>query len=366
MDVRLFLAGDVMTGRGIDQILAHPSPAAIHEPYLQSALDYVRIAEQANGPIPRAAQPAYIWGDALEELEQQAPAARIVNLETAVTRSEDRAAKGINYRMSPANAGCLTAAGIDCCVLANNHVLDWGVPGLLETLDTLHAAGVRTAGAGRTLEEAQTPAEIALPGGQRLLVFSFAVSTSGVPLSWAAGAARPGVDHLEDLSEPAVARLAARMAAVRREGDRVIASIHWGPNWGYDVSRDEQRFAHGLVERAAVDIVHGHSSHHAKGIEVFRRRLILYGCGDLINDYEGIEGYEQFRGDFGLMYFPALDAVSGGLTGLQMTVMQMRRFRACRASRAHARRLCETLDRESRRFGARAELCADGRIALRY
>ena len=62
------------------------------------------------------------------------PDARIINLETAVTRSHDRANKGINYRMSPENAECLVAAGIDCCVLANNHVLDWGRAGLLETL----------------------------------------------------------------------------------------------------------------------------------------------------------------------------------------------------------------------------------------
>jgi len=46
-----------------------------------------------------------------------------------------------------------------------------------------------------------------------------------------------------------------------------------------------------------VDIVHGHSSHHVKGIEVHRGKLILYGCGDFIDDYEGIKGYEAFRDD---------------------------------------------------------------------
>jgi hypothetical protein len=48
-----------------------------------------------------------------------------------------RSAGIINYRMSPENAPCLTAAGLDCCVLANNHVLDWGPAGLIETLDVL-------------------------------------------------------------------------------------------------------------------------------------------------------------------------------------------------------------------------------------
>lgn len=63
---RLFLCGDVMTGRGIDQILPHPCDPQIHEPYVTSALDYVRLAEQANGAVPRPAAPSYIWGDALD------------------------------------------------------------------------------------------------------------------------------------------------------------------------------------------------------------------------------------------------------------------------------------------------------------
>src|SRR5581483_9676443 len=110
--VVLALAGDVMTGRGIDQILRAPSPPVIFEPVVRDARDYVAIAEAANGPIPRGVDDAYPWGDALPLLVRSA-AARIVNLETAVTRSESAAPKGINYRMHPANVGCLAVAGID-------------------------------------------------------------------------------------------------------------------------------------------------------------------------------------------------------------------------------------------------------------
>ena len=161
--VTLFLCGDVMTGRGIDQILGHPSKPRLHEQYVRSALGYVDIAERASGPIDRPAKPDYIWGDALAELERVRPDARIINLETAVTTSDDAwPGKGIHYRMHPANASCLTAAKIDCCVLANNHVLDWGYTGLAETLDTLHRAGIQTAGAGRDDAEAAAPATIEL------------------------------------------------------------------------------------------------------------------------------------------------------------------------------------------------------------
>jgi poly-gamma-glutamate synthesis protein (capsule biosynthesis protein) len=366
MDVRLFLCGDVMTGRGIDQILPHPCAPEIHEPCVQSARDYVRLAEQASGPIPRAVEPSYIWGDGLEELERVAPAARIINLETAVTRSPSWAAKGINYRMSPENVACLAAAHIDCCALANNHVLDWGIAGLAETLDTLHGAGIRTAGAGRTATQAEAPAQLQLGARSRVLVFSLALPSSGVPPSWAPHPGRPGIAYIEELSEESLARVAARIDAARSPGDLVIASVHWGPNWGYDISTVEQRFARGLVDRAGVSILHGHSSHHAKGIEVFHGKLILYGCGDLINDYEGIGGHAQFRGDLSLMYFPTLNAASGELRELRMTAMQMKRFRLCRAGESDARLACSTLAREGRRFGTRAEMQPDGRIELRF
>ena len=83
--VRLFLCGDVMTGRGIDQVLAHPCDPKLHEDYVASANDYVGLAEQANGPIPRHAEPSYVWGAALDELKRMQPDARIINLETAIT-----------------------------------------------------------------------------------------------------------------------------------------------------------------------------------------------------------------------------------------------------------------------------------------
>ena len=85
------------------------------------------------------------------------PDARIINLETSITRSEDYARKGINYRMSPENADCLQAAAIDCCVLGNNHILDWGRRGLLDTLATLEHLKIKTAGAGRNLGKPARP-----------------------------------------------------------------------------------------------------------------------------------------------------------------------------------------------------------------
>jgi poly-gamma-glutamate synthesis protein (capsule biosynthesis protein) len=182
--ITLFLCGDVTTGRGIDQILAHPSDPTIHEPYMKDARGYVEIGERVNGPIPRSVAPDYIWGDTLDELERSAPDLRIINLETSVTKSDDYwEGKQIHYRMHPENADCITAAKIDVCSLANNHVLDWGYIGLEETLETLRKAKIRGVGAGMNLIEAEAPAIVEVLGKGRVIVFAVGSPTGGMPLN---------------------------------------------------------------------------------------------------------------------------------------------------------------------------------------
>nr|WP_298439156.1 CapA family protein [Geobacter sp.] len=363
----LFLCGDCMTGRGIDQILPHPVPPHLFEPYVRDARRYVELAERHNGPIPRNAPFGYVWGDALVELRLRAPDVRIVNLETAVTTSEEHwPGKGIHYRMHPANAPVLTAAALDVCALANNHVLDWGYPGLAETVETLRHAGVRWAGAGRDLAAAEAPAFVELPGRGRVLVFSFGTESSGIPDEWTAAPGRAGVNLLQDLSGRAVTRIGRMVRTVKRQGDIVVASIHWGGNWGYSVPDAHREFARRLIDEAGVDLIHGHSSHHVMGIEVYREKLVLYGCGDFITDYEGIEGYEEFRGELRLMYFPRVDALTGRLAGVEMVPMEMRNFRVNRAAPRDALWLRDLLNREGKRFGTGAELSGDSTLVLRW
>ena len=155
----IFLCGDVMTGRGIDQILPHPGDPALRESVVTDARTYVTLAERVNGEIARPVPFAWPWGDALSVLDDLAPDVRLINLETAVTAADDFApGKAVHYRMNPANAGCLTAVRPDVCVLANNHVLDFGPGGLAETLRTLSGFGIQYVGAGRDVQEAHRAA----------------------------------------------------------------------------------------------------------------------------------------------------------------------------------------------------------------
>jgi poly-gamma-glutamate capsule biosynthesis protein CapA/YwtB (metallophosphatase superfamily) len=336
--VTLMLAGDVMTGRGIDQVLRHPSAPGLHESYIRDARDYVRLAEAVNGPIPAPVSADYIWGDALAFIQQADPDLRIVNLETAVTTSEDAwPGKGIHYRMHPANVDCLIAARIDCCVLSNNHVLDWGQQGLNETLQVVRQAGLNTAGAGADGAEAWAPATLPLDQRGHLLVFACGTSSSGIPAGWSAAPKRSGVALLPDLSD-ATARLLAEDVARRREpGGVVLISIHWGGNWGLDLPPAHRNFAHRLVDLGAADIVHGHSSHHPLPIEVYRGKPIFYGCGDLINDYEGIGAHGSLRSDIGCLYFATLNLDNGRLQRIDIVPLQRKRFRLTAAD-ASARR----------------------------
>jgi poly-gamma-glutamate synthesis protein (capsule biosynthesis protein) len=363
--VKLLLTGDVMTGRGVDQILPHPSHPRIYEPYVQSAVEYVEMAERRNGPVPRPVSFDYIWGDALAAWARHAPDVRIINLETAITTSDQPWPKGINYRMHPANAPCLKAAGVHVCALANNHVMDWGVLGLSETLQCLEKARIQTAGAGMNQAQAEGPALVKTAGTRRVLVFALGTSDSGIPREWAAGPQRPGVAMLPSFGAAEVERLGARVRAVKRSGDIAVLSIHWGSNWGYHIPEEHRTFAHAVLERAGIDLVHGHSSHHPRPMEVYQGRLVLYGCGDLINDYEGIGGYEEFRSHVVASYIAALEE-DGRLNALELQIFETRRLRLERASQQNTVWLAGRLNQSMRDFGSRLVVRGPALLQLQW
>jgi poly-gamma-glutamate synthesis protein (capsule biosynthesis protein) len=391
-EILVMLAGDVMTGRGIDQAFARHVSPELHEPWVRDAREYLELARQVNGALPLPVGHDYVWGEALAVLDRARPDLRIVNLETAVTTSDEPwPGKGIHYRMHPANVGVLAAAGIDCCVLANNHVMDWGREGLAETLQSLSAAGIRAAGAGTDADAARAPAQLPLPGGGRLLLFARGATSSGVPEDWAAAgsgkaatgsgkatagsadapgasrerAARAGV-AITAIDALAADALAAEVLAHRRPGDRVIVSLHWGENWVARVPDAHRAFARRLIEAGAADLVHGHSSHHPLPIEVHRGKAILYGCGDLINDYEGIAPRGELRSDIGCLYFARLARDTGMLRGLRIVPLQLRRLRLSPPDPQAVDWLARFLGEGGREFGTSLAAAPEGGWELRW
>jgi len=338
--VTLMLAGDLMTGRGIDQAFAHPAPAILHEACVHDARVYLRLAQAANGAFALPIAPDYPWGDALACLRDPAVALRIANLETAITRrGEPCAHKAIHYRMHPANAHCLRAGGFDALSLANNHAMDWGAVGLRDTLRRLRRLGVQPVGAGEDAEDAWTPAALPLPGGGRLLMIAFAFADAGVPMDWSAQPGRAGIAVLAQATRQAAREVLARVAAWRCSGDRTMVSIHWGANRVAAPPLAHRRFARELIDSGTVDLVHGHSSHPPLPAELYRGRLILYGCGDLLNDYEGIDPTRTVEPAALALYRVELARDDGRLLGFARLPLRLRRFRLEAGGAAGARGL---------------------------
>ncbi len=353
-----------MTGRGVDQIMKHPSSPELYESYVKDARRYVKLAERASGPIKSEVPPEYIWGDALIYMKKAD--VRIINLETSITTSDTPLDKGINYRMHPKNIDCLKVAQINCCCLANNHLLDWGYKGLSETISTLKKAEIGYAGAGLNAEEAQTPAILNVAGKGRILVFSCGFPSSGIPLNWQATADKAGIFLVEDLTDRSLAMVNQLISKWKRPGDIVVLSIHWGPNWSYVIPEVRRKFAQSLIDGGNVDVIHGHSSHHIIGLEVYRNKLILYGCGDLLNDYEGISGHEQFKPRLGALYFAQVNMNNGQLASLQLVPTEMRKFRLVEAPRSNVRWLKNTVNRESKPYNTQLDELSKSVLTARW
>jgi poly-gamma-glutamate synthesis protein (capsule biosynthesis protein) len=173
------------------------------------------------------------------------------------------------------------------------------------------------------------------------------------------------VAFIDDVSPQNAAVVAAHIDRHRQGDDVVIVSLHWGANWGYELSPQERAFAQSLIVEAGADIVHGHSSHHPKGIEIHRGKPIFYGCGDFLNDYEGISGYESYRGDLSLLYLVTLSRSQRACQGAEMLPFRIRRFRLETATAEEANWLRQRMDRECRRFGGGVTL-RDGRLVLSW
>lgn len=109
-----------------------------------------------------------------------------------------------------------------------------------------------------------------------------------------------------------------------------------------------------MVERMALSTAHS----------IAEKKTILYGCGDFLNDYEGIQGHEDFRDNLGLMYLLSVESSSGELVHLHMIPPQIKHFRINRASHEDSIWLRDRLDRECIKLGTRLELSDDDDLNL--
>lgn len=231
----------------------------------------------------------------------------MVNLELPLTSADVPADKAITLRADPAIAPSMREAGVDAATVANNHALDYGPDGLLETLEVLENVGVAATGGGETLQSALRPAVLSA-GGRTVAAFGLA---STLPPGYSAGPRRPGVapvrarsrflvdsvtlDEQPGMSpwveteavEEDVERACRRISEIRSEVDLIVVQMHWGIPHGWCAAfqgplADYQRpLGHALVE-AGADLIVGHHPHTVHGVELYRRGLIAYSLGNFL------------------------------------------------------------------------------------
>ena len=288
MAVRLGFAGDVMLGRLVDE-------------------------RQRQRPVEA------VWGDVLGRL--RGLDGLVVNLECCLSARGDpwrRTHRVFHFRADPGWAvPALERAGVDCCALANNHVLDFEEVALRDTLDHLDDAGIAHAGAGRTRAEAFAPAVVSVAGLDAAVV-SF---TDNTP-EYAATDASPGTARVEidaDNEETRAAVGAVLDRTREHDPDVLVASLHWGPNMREEPPPAFRRFARWLVDEG-VDVVHGHSAHVFQGVEVYDGRPILYDTGDFVDDY-AVD--DRLRNDRGFL-FEASVTPEGRVAELRLVPTEIR------------------------------------------
>ena len=280
--ISINFVGDVMLGRLIDQLF----PAHVNEP---SEARIISSFLKSN-PHLRQYNPESPWGDALPLFNGSD--FNIVNLETSVTTSSRKwPNKVFNYRMHPENIHALNLANVSYAGSANNHTLDFSEEGLRDTVEALGKAGVAFAGAGLSQEEAAAPALICLATSLE----SHDHSKVPVLRIWAAAdhpsewSGLPGFGFLD--YTPRTRRRLKSLITETSGLDSVsssclrVFSVHWGPNYSWHPSEDIISLAHFLIDECGIDIIHGHSSHHIQGVEIYKGKLIIYGCGDFVDDY---------------------------------------------------------------------------------
>lgn len=198
----------------------------------------------------------------------------IANLESPLTDHGQSVSGKCTLRGKPKWASRLQQAGIQVLSLANNHLMDHGPEGLLDTIDNLNEAGIHWLGAGQNLREACAPLFMEV-GGQKIALIArtsvFVASPSY------AGDNTPGVarfDFNETLST---------LKACRSSADKVILLLHWGLEHYRYPTPTQRILARQLVE-AGADFIIGHHPHVLQGSENIGNGAVAYSLGNFLFD----------------------------------------------------------------------------------
>jgi len=194
----------------------------------------------------------------------------LVNLEAPLTsRGKEFTDKKYRFRVKPQAAAALKKAGITTVTLANNHSMDYGLQGLLDTVQQLDKAGIGHVGGGENLAAARKAVVYNIRGTTvALLGYSLTL-----PQEFWAGEKRAGTAPLLEKM------VKDDIAAARKQAAIVLVAVHWGEEGTIRLREYQPRLARMMID-AGADAVIGHHPHILQGIERYKRGIICYSLGN--------------------------------------------------------------------------------------
>lgn len=222
--------------------------------------------------LPLLNRPETAFGPFAEQL--RAADFAMVNLETAVTGRGSPQPKTYHFRAPTSAYTAIQAAGIDAVSIANNHTLDYGQTGLIDTLESAAAAKMPVIGAGRNIVEAYEP-YVTTVKGVRVGVLALS-QVHELSEQWKPTATRPGIAMAFDLGLSVAAVKKARAMA-----DLVIVYLHWGTE-GSNCPNGEQKNAARALAEAGAQVIIGTHAHVPQGDGFIGSAYIHYGLGNFL------------------------------------------------------------------------------------
>lgn len=264
MSIKIALVGDIMLGRTFRKYSSQHTPICI------KLLELLKESDIVTG-----------------------------NLETTITNSSLREiGKTFHFKMKPSHLDWLNI--FTYLSLANNHILDYGLEGMNDTIKNLERGGIYFSGAGQDINDSRKMKTIN-QGGQTI---GF-ISATDHYLKWSSTPTKAGVNYVDmkNINTPKTQLFLKYVSTESQKVDYMVMYLHWGSNYMEYIPKWMETFGQALIDNG-VTIVAGTSPHHTFPIEKYKNGIIFYSLGDFIDDY-AID--PKFRNDKGMIGLVELD-----------------------------------------------------------
>ncbi len=250
--------GEIMSPEDLRQQLI------IHSPFDFSAVGDVMLGDRSNSAIKQYG-PDYTFHYVRPIFEKSNIV--LANLEGPIAEKSKSTNRRYSYKVSPSHTRILRRAGINLVSLANNHILDCGRDGVIETIQSLDKHDIGYVGGGINREEAHRPKIIEV-GTLKIGVLGYYWNKRTAAKRNSPGSAMDTFERYErDLNK------------LKPLVDKIIVTVHWGTPYEREPKEETIEKAKSFVDLGA-DVVVGHHPHIVQRVDIYRGKPIFYSIGN--------------------------------------------------------------------------------------